>query len=206
MSEVGVLGAGGMAREVAAFSSDSVSFFAVNKEYLENDNSLLIDIENPNDTLAQTPVVSAMGAPALRAAMLDSWPGNIYTNIIAESAELLTDQLGEGIIIAPGAIITTDTLIGNHVIVNVGATISHDCHLGDFVTVSPGAHIAGGVTLGAGVFVGIGAIISNNVTVAEGSVIGAGTVVINDIQEPNSVVVGNPARLLRKQEGWLRHV
>ena len=47
------------------------------------------------------------------------------------------------------------------------------------------------------VWIGAGAIIMPGITVGENSVVGAGSVVTKDVP-PNTVVVGNPARVLRK--------
>lgn len=46
-------------------------------------------------------------------------------------------------------------------------------------------------------FLGSGAVILCGVTIGEGALVGAGSVVTKDV-EPYSVVVGNPARFLRK--------
>jgi len=210
MDNIGLLGAGGMAREVARYSISNVDFFAVSKEYKPT-NSLdtdvrFIDIDNPDAIDRILKVVAAVGAPAVRRAMIDAWPGKVYENIIASSAEVFTEQTSSGLIIAPRAVITDNVRLGNHTIINVSATVSHDSELGEYVTISPGAHIAGNVKLEDGVFVGIGATISNGVHIASGSVVGAGAVVIKDVSEQNSILVGNPARLIKVEEEWLRHV
>lgn len=48
--------------------------------------------------------------------------------------------------------------------------------------------------------IGIGSIILPGVRIGEGSIIGAGSVVTKNV-EPFTVVVGNPARFLRKRKG-----
>lgn len=204
--KIGILGAGGMARETAAYSLGRVSFFAVNRQFMPDNSEGFIDIENPDLNQAETGIVAALGAPAVRRAMVESWPGREYANLIAQSAEIYTERLGKGVIIAPRAVVTTGVEIGDHTIINVDATVSHDCILGDYVTVCPGAHIAGNVTLEDGVFIGIGAVVSNNIFIASGTVVGAGAVVVKDITVPNSVVVGNPAKTVRVQDDWLKDV
>lgn len=49
--------------------------------------------------------------------------------------------------------------------------------------------------IGDNVFVGLNAIIMPGVTVGDGAIIGAGSVVTRDV-EPNTIVVGNPAKLV----------
>jgi acetyltransferase-like isoleucine patch superfamily enzyme len=53
-----------------------------------------------------------------------------------------------------------------------------------------------GIRIGSDAWIGVGAIILPGVTVGDGSVIGAGAVVTHDTA-PGSIVIGNPARLLR---------
>ena len=55
---------------------------------------------------------------------------------------------------------------------------------------------AGGVTIEDDVLVGAGATILPGVTVGENAVVGAGSVVTRDV-EANTVVVGNPARVVK---------
>jgi serine acetyltransferase len=60
------------------------------------------------------------------------------------------------------------------------------------------------VRIGAGSWLGTGAVVLPGVTVGEHSVIGAGAVVSRDVP-PRSVVVGNPARVVRQwsdDHGW----
>lgn len=55
------------------------------------------------------------------------------------------------------------------------------------------------VTIGKGSMIGAASVILPGVTIGEGVVIGAGSVVVHDC-EPNSVYVGNPARLVKRLE------
>jgi acetyltransferase-like isoleucine patch superfamily enzyme len=52
------------------------------------------------------------------------------------------------------------------------------------------------VRIGDGAFLGIGVVIRHGVTVGENAYVGAGAVVTRDVP-PRTVVVGNPARILR---------
>jgi len=56
----------------------------------------------------------------------------------------------------------------------------------------------GDVTIGSDVWVGFGATILSGVTIGHGAIIGAHAVVARDV-EPYTIVVGNPARPVRKR-------
>lgn len=75
-------------------------------------------------------------------------------------------------------------------------TASHplDPHLREDV---PIATVAQPVTIGKGVWIGTGAVILPGRTIGDGAVVGAGAVVTHDVP-PDTVVAGNPARVLRQ--------
>ncbi|MBN1902431.1 acetyltransferase [Candidatus Sumerlaeota bacterium] len=108
-------------------------------------------------------------------------------------------RIGEGTVVFPGAIVNPGSRIGCNCIVNSGAIVEHDCVLGDFAHTAPGSRLAGTVTICNDVHVGIGAIVREKITIGEHSLIGAGTVVVKDV-EPYSLMIGVPARLLKKLE------
>ncbi len=56
-----------------------------------------------------------------------------------------------------------------------------------------------GITIRRGATVGAGAVVLPGVTIGERAMVGAGAVVVADV-EPDTVVVGNPARVIRRIE------
>lgn len=203
---IGILGAGGQAREVAQYLRDAgveVAFHAIDNKYFSGSLGE-IDILKPSTDYRDTQVIAAVGAPGLRRDLVEKWQGKEYATLVSGEAYVGDDVVvGAGSVITPRAVLTANVQLGRHVFINVAATVSHDCIVGDFVTISPGAHIAGGVEIGDGVFVGIGAIIRDGVRIAPGSVVGAGAVVVKDVTQENSVVAGVPAGLLRTNEDWM---
>ncbi|RAU97839.1 hypothetical protein DQP58_06860 [Mycobacterium colombiense] len=204
-TRVGLLGAGAQAREVASYlPSGTEVFWAVSATHLDLNATDQIDIASPSSAARDLPVVGAVGAPALRRELVAAWPGKRFLTVVSTAAYIDSSCLiGDGVVIAPGAVLTVDVVVGDHCQVNIGATISHDVRLGSFVTVGPGAHISGHVHLGDGVFVGVGASISNNVSIASGVVIAAGATVLADVMTPNAVVAGVPASVVKTRNGWL---
>lgn len=57
------------------------------------------------------------------------------------------------------------------------------------------------VTIGRHVWIGAGSTILKGVTIGDNAIIGAGSVVTKDVP-PNSIVAGNPAKVIRKHQGW----
>lgn len=128
------------------------------------------------------------------------------TAFIDHSARLVGDVVvGQGVSIWPMAVVRADeapTVIGkgsaildlallespagSPVTIGEGSVISHGA-------IVHGAHIASAVLLGAG------AIVLDDAVVGEGSIVAAGAVVTpRTVVPPNSLVLGSPARVVRK--------
>lgn len=105
-------------------------------------------------------------------------------------------KIGEGSILCPGAVLTTEIEIGRFVLVYLNTTIGHETQIGDFSTLSPGANISGNVKMGKRVFVGTGAMVLERLSICDDVVIGAGAVVNRSITEPG-VYVGVPAKKIK---------
>ena len=204
---IGILGAGGQARELADYCRREVRFLAVSSSFLaaeEAADDSLISVENPPRQMRDTEVVIGVGAPAVKRILLDQWPGVRFATIRAEHSHLARSaSIAQGTVLAPLAAVMAGTTIGAHVLVNTAASVSHDCTVGDFSTISPGARVGGKCIIGRGVFIGIGATVKDGVRIGEGAVVGAGAVVLSDIDE-REVVVGVPARRLRIADDWMR--
>jgi sugar O-acyltransferase (sialic acid O-acetyltransferase NeuD family) len=107
-----------------------------------------------------------------------------------------SSSLGSGSYVNALAAIGGASRIGAFAFVNRSASVGHHAEIADFVSIGPGAVIAGYAQIGTGVTVGAGAVVLPKVRVGSNAVIAAGAVVTKPV-EPNSLVAGNPARVVR---------
>jgi acetyltransferase-like isoleucine patch superfamily enzyme len=99
--------------------------------------------------------------------------------------------------ICEGVTIEDNVFVGHHVVfINDryprATNVEGDLQTEKDWTISK-THIKKGASIGSG------AVILCNVTIGESSIVGAGSVVTRDVP-PNSIVAGNPARLLRTND------
>lgn len=210
MKKIGIIGKGGQAREIEGYCQDDnieVAFYALDPQYMKEGATDEIDLNAPSEEQRNTPVILALGAPAIKRALAETWPGDQFATLISPRAYTTrTSKVGEGTVIAPLGSIGPNSVVGKHTLINIASSVAHDCNVGDFSTISPGARIGGNVKIGDGCFIGIGATIKNGVSLASGCVVGAGAVVLHDVETPNSVVVGVPAKTVKVNEGWMRDI
>jgi acetyltransferase EpsM len=105
--------------------------------------------------------------------------------------------LGEGTVVAAGAVINPAARIGRVVIVNTSASVDHECLVEAGAHVAPGAHLAARVTVGRGAWVGLGAAVKEGVSIGAGACVGAGAVVLADVP-PGMLAYGVPARAVKR--------
>lgn len=99
-------------------------------------------------------------------------------------------SFGENIVFSHkglGVVIGHDTVIGN------------DCKILHNVTIGGRSGIRANPRIGDNVLIGAGAILLGDITVGNNVKIGAGSVVVHDIED-NQVVVGNPAKAVKKSK------
>lgn len=124
-------------------------------------------------------------------------------------------EVGKKAYIGRNSVINGPVKIGSSTFINYDGEINAETVIGDNVTIGPGVRFLsktheigssdfragnlhhGPIKIKDGVWIGGGVIVLKGVTIGKGAVIGAGSVVTGDVSE-NSLVVGNPAREIRR--------
>ena len=86
---------------------------------------------------------------------------------------------------------------GLGVVINQDAFIGANCVIGKGVVIGGRSGIATVPHIGDNVEIGANAVVIGPISVGEGAKIGAGSVVVHDV-EAYTVVVGNPAKMIKK--------
>ena len=201
MKQIGVFGAGGLAREVMGVLGDLhladriVAFYETDDVWqARNLHNIPVVPLSRFDPL-RCEMVLAVGDPTTRRALHKQLPTQTcYPTLIHPSVRKSASvEIGGGSIVCGGAILTCDIIVGAHTLVDRMTNIGHDCRIGEFVTFSPGVIVSGNCEIGADCFVGAGALIREKTTIAPGTTVGMGAVVLASIHEAGTYF-GNPAR------------
>lgn len=110
-------------------------------------------------------------------------------------------------VIMMGAIINIGAVIGEGTMIDMGAVLGGRATVGKHCHIGAGAVLAGVIEPASAtpviveddVLVGANAVVIEGVHVGRGAVVAAGAVVINDV-EPDTVVAGCPARVIKKKD------
>jgi sugar O-acyltransferase (sialic acid O-acetyltransferase NeuD family) len=215
VAEVVIVGTGGQAREIHALLEALVAGGAAwtVAGFLDDDPAMSgrtvhgVPVLGGIDWLTEKSgpsVAVGVGASASRRGVvlrIEAAGEHVFPALVHPDASVGPRvELGDGAIVAAGAVLTTDIVVGRHALVNFGCTIGHDASIGEYATVAPGAHISGAVHVEEGADVGTGASVIQGITVGAWSVVGAGAAVVRDV-EPHTTVVGVPASVIERREG-----
>lgn len=114
---------------------------------------------------------------------------------ISEYAEISD----EGVLIQPGVMVNAEAVVNAHATLNTGCLVEHQATVGCNSHLAPRSALLGFSSVGDRTMIGAGAIILPGVSVGDDCIVGAGSVVLQDVPS-GTVVVGNPARVIRKKE------
>ena len=217
--KVVIIGAGGFGREVLWLIRDSNSSTdAGNEKGVPHFDILGFVDDNPsihNKIICDVPVlgskewffenrdvfaVCSIGNPRIRMKVVEFLEKNgiKFQTVIHPSIKMSKYiEIGQGVVICAGNIITTQVKIKDHVHMNLNVTVGHDTIIGSYTTIYPGVNISGDVSIGNAVELGTNSSIIQGVSIGCGTILGAGAVVNKNIGD-NVVAVGIPARTIKE--------
>jgi sugar O-acyltransferase (sialic acid O-acetyltransferase NeuD family) len=158
-------------------------------------------LAGPGGPLADALFITAIGSERNHARRLEillatGLPAHRFATLVHPAASVSAwAEIGRGCCITFGASVGGRVNVGDHVWLGPGCVVGHDSLLEPGAIMAPRATISGFVRLGACCYVGSGATVRQRVVVGERALVGLGAVVLHDV-EPNTTVVGNPARAL----------
>lgn len=185
-----LIGAGGFATEVKSQMGDiNMLSFVDDKYYSGEKNTLPLSQLDPT----KYEVAIAIGDSFTRKEIVNKLPKKTkYFTFIHESVMIFNNvEIGQGSIICPGTIITTNCKIGKHTHLNLHTTIGHDNVIGDYFTTAPGVHISGNNNIGDCVYFGTNSATRQKVNICDDVIIGLNGGVVKDIIE-NGTYIGTP--------------
>lgn len=126
-----------------------------------------------------------------------------FTGVVHPRAEVTRFvQLGNGVVITAGCIVTNQIELGEHVHLNRSVNVGHDCRVGAFCHLAPASVLSGNVTVGEGCDIGTGAAVIQGRAIGAWTIVGAGAAVVHDLPA-NVTAVGVPARVIEQRTaGW----
>jgi sugar O-acyltransferase (sialic acid O-acetyltransferase NeuD family) len=147
--------------------------------------------------------VIASGEPYLLKKLSEKVLDNNYklTNLVAPDVRIESVlQIDQGSIIQKQTVITCDVTIGKSSCINFSSVLHHDVNIGDYCFIAANSTICGNVVINNGTYIGAGSIIRDEIKIGSNCIIGMGSVVTSDVPD-NSVVYGNPAKVIRSNNG-----
>ncbi|MDR6553597.1 acetyltransferase [Paenibacillus qinlingensis] len=210
MEDIVICGAGGFARDVAHLielintNEKKWNLIGFIDENTELTSKLLNGFPVIGDELwfenRENPINVALGvgSPKIKEKIVNKlekfgekikYPSLIHPNISISK----TNNMGKGVIVCEGSVLTCNITIHDFVTINLNCTIGHDTIIEEYATISPSASISGNVHIHQSVYFGTGATIIEKLTVGRGTIVSAGAVVFKDLPM-KCTAMGNPAR------------
>jgi len=144
---------------------------------------------NPQNYFKRDNIIASLGVTVER-----------FVTLVHPSASIACDtNIGYNTLIMAGVVTTAGVTVGNHCVILPNTVISHDSVIKDYCLIGSGVSLSGGVVIEEMCYIGTGTKIIQDVKVGEKTLLGMGTVLLNST-DPESVIVGNPGKLLRKLE------
>ena len=128
-------------------------------------------------------------------------PNDQFASLIHPTAQFPKEycKIGNGVLMAPLVQLSPDTTISDNCILLANSFVGHDTFLDKFAHVATNGVVGANVYGGKAIHIGSNSTIREKIKIGNYALIGAGSMVLKDVPE-NSVVVGNPSRILEVRE------
>jgi len=210
MSQIGIYGLGGFAREVFNYNKiklNNICFVTdlkdENFQKWKNNKNICFWEDFKKDE--KNKIILAISDPKIRKLLYQNIKNNSkisFLESISDKSLIFEDvKIGECAIICPFTTFTTNIKIGIGFQANIYSYIGHDCMIGYFVTFAPAVKCNGNVTVEDNVYIGTGAIIkqgklNNPLVIGKNSKISAGAYVNKNVP-PDHIAYGNPCKFIK---------
>jgi sugar O-acyltransferase (sialic acid O-acetyltransferase NeuD family) len=205
MPEVLLLGAGGLAREVAAAASGYWRVVGM----LDDDPALHgtrlggVEVLGGIDSAASRTerLLVCIGSGSARRGIVERLAAlgvdeERYARFVDDSVRTPAGvEVGAGSIVLAGSVLTADLRVGRHVVLMPNVVLTHDDVVEDYVTLAAGVAVGGYAVLRTESYLGMNSSVRQRTTVGVGAVVGMGAAVVSDIPD-GETWAGVPARPL----------
>lgn len=121
-----------------------------------------------------------------------------YVSLVHKQAIIAHGVVLDGpVYISSGSVVAQYARLGKFVSIQRNVIVEHHTQIGEFSSIFSGANIAASCIIGKNVSIASGAVILNGLEIGDNVLVGAGAVVTKSIPA-NTVVYGNPARVINK--------
>lgn len=194
MNKLVIFGVGEQAEVVQYYfkhhTSYEIAAFCVDGEFVREDSFAGKPVVASDDLTARFSPAEHHGFVAIGYNKLNSlraekylWmkeQGYFLTNYISERATVLSDRIGDNVLILEENTIQPFVTIGNNVVLWSGNHIGHHSTIHDHVFIASHVVCSGGVDIGAFTFIGVNVTLRDHIRIGENNVLGAGAVILKD--------------------------
>ena len=127
-------------------------------------------------------------------------PNFDFIKVVHPAASIGKDvTIGRGTVLMPGAVVNSNSSIGDFCILNTNASLGHDGVMDNFSSLAPKVCTGGNLSLGKYSAICLGTNVIDNISIGQHTVVGSGSLVLREI-ESQTLVYGSPAKEVRRRE------